>query len=135
MPLPELSGTATVVFADSSPNRYFAADASGRLALFETKQGSALFSLEVPGVVVDAEREGGRVAVLSLALDGETYRPAVTIFTNGREHARMSIGPSVGMTPPRLDLCLIAGRPWVVVGSTRWMQLLDWESRRLLAAW
>jgi hypothetical protein len=36
---------------------------------------------------------------------------------------------------PALDLCLIEGRPWVVVGGRQWLQLLDWAGPRLLAEW
>jgi len=46
------------------------------------------------------------------------------------------VGPSLAyLGQPELDLCLIAGRPWVVVGGKDWMHLLDWKARRLLAEW
>jgi hypothetical protein len=137
LPLPEPPGPPTLLFADSSPERYWTADASGRLALWDSKHGaSPVLTASVPGVVIDAALEGERVAVISVALDGHSYRPAVTIFVNGKEQARLSVGTSVvARKQPPLDLCLIHGRPWVVVGGTRWVQLLDWESRRLLAEW
>ncbi len=135
-PFPELPGPATILFADSAPARYWAGDASGRLALWDPKQGaSPLFTASVPGVVIDAAQEGDRVAVLSVQLDSRGYLPTVTIFSNGKEVGRMNTGPSITRQQPLLDVCLVAGRPWVVVGSRLWLQLLDWESRRLLAEW
>jgi hypothetical protein len=96
---------------------------------------AALPASSVAGVLIDRASDGDKVAVLSVALDGQSYRPTVTIFSGKKELGRLSIGPSVARTQPELDLCLIPGRPWVVVGGTRWLQLLDWESRRLLAEW
>lgn len=126
---------ATLLFADSSADRYFAADASGKLVLWDRNQSAAIATPSVPGVVMDAAIEGDRVAVLSMALLDGRYQPTVTIFSNGKEQLHIDVGPSFGRTQPIYDLCLVAGRPWVVVGSTRWMQLLDWETRRLLAEW
>jgi hypothetical protein len=127
----------TVFFADAAPDRYWAADASGQLALWDRKQSSSpIATAKVPGVVIEAAHEGDRVAVLSMDLGGPGYLPHVTIFSNGKEQARLPIGPSIGARgQPKLDLCLVAGRPWVAVGGTLWMQLLDWESRRLLSEW
>jgi hypothetical protein len=134
-PLP-VSSPATILFADSSPDRHWTADASGRLALFDQKQGEApIVTSNVRGVVIDAALAGDEVAVLGMDTDGQSYRPTVVIFSNGKERARLEIGPSFTRTPPELDLCLIAGHPWVLVGSKRWMQLIDWESGRLLAEW
>jgi hypothetical protein len=137
VPVSEPSGRAVLLFADASPDRYWAADASGHLALWDRKQGHApLATPSVPGVVIDAAHEGERVAVLSMSLVGDSYLPAVTLFANGREQARIDIGASIGARgQPKLDLCVVTGRPWVIVGSTLWMQLVDWESRRLLAEW
>jgi hypothetical protein len=137
IPSSQPSAPVAILFGDSSPDRHWTADASGKLALWDAKQGGTpIFTSSVPGVVIDAVQEGERVAVLSMDLDAQGYRPTVTIFSNGKEQGRLSVGASVGARgQPQLDLCLIAGRPWVVVGGTRWMQLLDWESRRLLAEW
>jgi hypothetical protein len=69
-------------------------------------------------------------------LVGQSYLSTVTIFSYGKERARLNIAPSIASRgQPKLDLCLIAGRPWVVVGNTLWMQLIDWDSQRLLAEW
>ena len=115
----------------------WAADASGKLGLWDFKHAVApVLTSSVPGVVIDAAAEGDRVAVLSIELTGDSYRPAVAIFANGKEEARLSLGPNIGLTSqPKLDLCLIAGRPWVVVGGRQWLQLFDWSTRRLLAEW
>ena len=136
-PFPRLSAPATVLFADVSPRRYWAADASGGLGLWEPKEGaSAIFTSRVPGVVIDTAGEGERVAVLSMDLVGDDYRPTVTIFSSGKQQAQLNLGPSLASQgQPKLDLCLIAGRPWVVVGGMQWLQLLDWDSRRLLSEW
>ena len=134
-PVP-VSSPATILFGDSSPDRHWTADASGRLALFDQKQGdSPIFTSSVRGVVIDAALASDKVAVLGMDTDGQSYRPTVAIFSNGKERARLEIGPSFARTPPELDLCLIAGHPWVLVGGRRWMQLIDWESGRLLAEW
>jgi hypothetical protein len=135
--LPQLSAQPTLLFADASPQRYWAADASGKLGLWDFKDAAApVLTSSVPGVVIDAAAEGDRVAVLSIELTGDSYRPAVAIFANGKEEARLSLGPNIGLTSqPKLDLCLIAGRPWVVVGGRQWLQLFDWSTRRLLAEW
>ena len=131
-----LSPTSAILFGDSNPARHWTADASGHLALWDEKQGaSPIFNSNVPGVVIDAAVEGDRVAVLSLDSDGQSYRPTVTIFSNAKEHARLPIGPSFARTQPELDLCLIAGLPWVLIGGRSWMQLIDSESGRLLAEW
>jgi hypothetical protein len=136
LPFPESPDRATILFADSAAARYWSGDASGRVALWGLgKSASPLASAGVPGVIIDAAQEGERVAVLSLKLDGKGYVPSVTIFTNGKELARVDTGPTGSRQLPELDLCLIAGRPWVVVGTRRWLQLIDWESRRLLAEW
>jgi hypothetical protein len=134
-PLPELPGAATALFADASPGRYWVGGASGGVALWDLAQGgSPVFSATVPGVVIDSARDGDRVAVLSLVLAAQGYVPTVTIFANGKELGRVDTGPS-GRQQPELDVCLVTGRPWVVVGSRRWLQLIDWESSRLLAEW
>jgi hypothetical protein len=136
VPFSEPSGPATLLFADSSADRYWAADASGKLALWDRNQaGSPISSASVPGVVIDTALEGDRVAVLSVALIDGRYQPRVTIYSNGREQRHVDIGPHFGRTQPTVDLCLVVGRPWIVVGGTRWMQLLDLETRRLLAEW
>lgn len=136
IPFRQFSGTATTLFADSAASRYWAADASGKLALLDLEGTSSPFTASVPGVVIDTAVEGDRVAVLSLELVGQSYAPTVTVFSNGKEQARMSIGTNVAArAQPKLDLCLIAGRPWVVVGNAGGLQLLDWSSRRLLAEW
>jgi len=135
--LPTSAEAATLLFPDVSPQRYWTADAQGNLALWERKPGnSPLFSARVPGAVVDVSVEGGRVAVLSILAVGPSYRPTVTIFAEGQQQGQLR--PS--WTPaasgqPKLDLCLIPGRPWVVVGGMQWMQLLDWETPRLLSEW
>ncbi len=137
VPFSEPSGPAVILFADAAPDRFWSADASGKLALFDQKQGAApMFTANVPGVVLDTTTEGDRVGVLSLEVVEQSYRPTVTIFSNGKEQARLPLGPSFGAREqPVLDLCLVSGRPWFVVGGTRWLQLLDWESHRLLAEW
>jgi hypothetical protein len=134
---PELSARASILFADALPARFWAANRAGKLDLWDPSQSdSPTFSSSVPGVVIDAAKEGERVAVLSVELDGQGYQPAVTIFSNGKQHGQLETGLSIGSRgQPKLDLCLVPGRPWVVVGGTQWLQLLDWETRRLLAEW
>jgi hypothetical protein len=136
-PFPDLITTPTLLFADASPARYWAADASGNLRRSDfEKRDSPVVTARVPGVVIDVATEGERVAVLSLELQGQSYRPSVTIFERGEQRGRLSIGPSVATgAQPQLDLCLIGGRPWIVVGSRHWLQLLDWSAPRLLAEW
>jgi hypothetical protein len=86
--------------------------------------------------VIDAAQEGERVAVLSMELVENTYQPTATIFSNGKQLLWLAIGRSIGSREqPKLDLCLVPGRPWIVVGGMLWVQLIDWESRRLLAEW
>jgi hypothetical protein len=136
-PLPELSGPVTILFPDSSASRYWAADASGKLGLWDRRQGPApVLTTSVPGLVIDTAEDGARVAVLSIDLVGHSYRPTVTVFSEGKQQGRLDIGPSFARPEqPELDLCLIRGLPWVVVGGKYWLQLLDWSSRRLLAEW
>ncbi len=136
IPFPERPEPTTILFADAKPDRYWTGDASGRVILWDPKQSaSPVFSASVPGVVIDSTLDGERVAVLSLSLDAQGYVPTVTIFANGKEVGRVDTGPTGARQQPELDLCLIAGQPWVVVGTRRWLQLIDWESRRLLAEW
>lgn len=133
----EVSPRAAVLFVDPSPDRFWLANAAGKLDLWDRKQSaSPTFSSAVPGVVIDAAQEGERVAVLSVQLNGQSYQPTVTVFSNGKQLGRLELGLSIGVrAQPRLDLCLMAGRPWVAVGGTQWLQLLDWETHRLLAEW
>jgi hypothetical protein len=135
--LPPASGSAALVFRDSSPDRYWTADASGTLRLKNRDRPEPpVFTSRVPGVVIDSAVEGDDVAVLSMALEGNGYRPTVTIFSKGRERGRLRLGPSVAsFGQPELDLCLLAGRPWLVVGGRQWLELFDWSGPRLLAQW
>jgi len=136
IPFRQFSGPATTLFADASASRYWAADASGKLALLDQEGASPLATSRVPGVVIDAAVEGDKVAVLSVELVAQSYAPTVTVFSNGKEQARLRIGANVAARgQPQLDLCLIAGRPWVLVANATKLQLLDWSSHRLLAEW
>ena len=135
--LPKPAEAAALLFPDVSPERYWAADAQGNLTLWQRKPSETpLFSARVPGAVIDASVEGGRVAVLSIEAAGPSYRPFVTIFADGQQigQLRPAWTPASG-GQPKLDLCLIPGRPWVVVGGTKWMQLHDWQTPRLLSEW
>ena len=135
--VPKPSEPATLVFPDVVADRYWAADALGNLGVWDRKQGGApMFSARVPGTVIDVALEGARVAVLSIDVVGQSYRPTVTVFSEGRERSRRRVsGTPAAAGPPELDLCLIPGRPWVDVGGKRWMQLVDWETPRLLSEW
>ncbi|HEU5074816.1 MAG TPA: hypothetical protein VFU02_11590 [Polyangiaceae bacterium] len=137
VPLPKLAETATLLFPDVTPERYWAADARGNVGLWDPERGTTpLFSARVPGAVIDVALEGARVAVLSIEAAGQNYQPTVTVFSEGRELGRRRVSGTPALHgQPKLDLCLIPGRPWVVVGGTRWMQLVDWETPRLLAEW
>lgn len=135
-PLPNAPGPAVLLFADAYPDRYWAADAAGGLTFWDPKQrAEPMFSTRLPGVVIDSAVEGDRVAVLSLARTDRSYLPVVTIFSGNKQIGQVDTGPSISRQQPQVDLCLIAGKPWVLVGTKRWMQLLDWEARRLLAEW
>ena len=136
-PFPALSKPPTILFADPTPNRYWAADSSGALALWDLKGPEApVFSSRVPGVVIDVATQGEEVAVLSMELAEASYRSTLTIFSKGKQQGRLSIAPSVAAHgQPKLDVCLLAGRPWAVVGGRHWLQLLDWTAPRLLAEW
>lgn len=140
---PKLPEPAKLIFPDVSRDRYWAADALGNLGLWDHKRGSAgpgraapVFSARVPGAVIDVALEGGRIAVLSIEARDQAYRPTVTIFAEAKEQAqrRVSWTPAAS-GQPQVDLCLIPGRPWVVVGGKRWLQLVDWQTPRLLAEW
>jgi hypothetical protein len=135
--LPELSAAATLIFADPSKDRYWAADAEGNLGLWDRTKGiDPVLTTRVVGAVIDVAREGDRIAVLSMAKSVRKYRPTVTVFSGGQEQAQLRIGESLTSRPePRLDVCLIADRPWVVVGGRSWLQVLDWSGPRLLAEW
>lgn len=133
---PTLPESMSVLFGDASESRYWTADDGGRLKLWERANSEApVATSDVPGVVIDAAREGARVAVLSLELDNNSYQPTVTVFIDGRQQARVRIGPTDSSAQPAFDLCLLPGRPWVVVGGRHWLQLLDWSAPRLLAEW
>jgi hypothetical protein len=134
---PRLSTPIALLFADTDPGRYWGADAQGHLGLWDLRKGdSPVATAKVPGIVIDVARDGARVAVLSLELTGQNYQPIATIFEDGRQRGQLSIGPSVASgVQPQLDLCLIADRPWIVVGGKYWLQLLDWSTPRLLAEW
>lgn len=86
--------------------------------------------------MIDTATEGDRVAVLSLELVGRDYRPTVSIFSKAGQTHRLNVAATdASEGPPELDLCLVPARPWVVVGTRRWLQLLDWDPPRLLAEW
>lgn len=136
-PFPAPSQPATGLFADPTPDRYWLADASGALVLWDRKRAeSPVFSSRVPGVVIDVASEGQRVAVLSMELAGASYRSTLSIFSKGEQKGQLSVAPTVAASgQPKLDVCLIPGRPWAVVGGKHWLQLLDWSAPRLLAEW
>jgi hypothetical protein len=136
-PLATVPGAATSLFADPVQDRYWTADAAGKLNLWDlTGAGTPLLSSQVGGVVIDAAVQGTTLAVLSIELIGQNYQPSVTIFVKGEQVKRVSLAPSVASAgQPKLDVCLLPDRPWVVVGGKRWLQLLDWSAPRLLAEW
>jgi hypothetical protein len=135
-PAIELPEAATLLFADSDADRRWTADAEGHLALWKGAGDEPISTAQVPGIVIDAAHEGSRVAVLSMQLRGKDYQPSVTVFSDGRKETVLPIGPSAAANgQPALDLCVIPGRPWVVVGGRHWLQLLDWSGPRLLAEW
>lgn len=128
---------ATVlVFADPSPENYWLATGTGGLERWGLDGAAPTVAARVPGVAMETAVEGTRLVVLSLQLVGESYRPAITMFDRGRQVRQIEVAPSeASLGQPKLDLCLISGRPWVVVGSTQWLQLLDLDGPRLLAEW
>jgi hypothetical protein len=136
-PVPPLSKPGTLLFADASPDRYWTADPLEGVALRNLgKPEPPVLKDPVPGVVIDAAIEGDRVAVLSMELKNQAYRPSVSVFSKGQQAGQLNIGPSAAhLGQPPLDVCLIEGRPWVVVGGRHWLQLLDWTGPRLLAEW
>lgn len=136
-PFPKLPQPLAVLFADALASRYWVADASGNLQLWDRgKHGSPVFTSRVPGVVIDTAVEGKLVAVLSMELRGYDYQPFVTIFADGKQQGQLTIGPSIARHgQPEIDVCLISGRPWVVVGGRHWVHVLDWRTPRLLAEW
>ena len=86
--------------------------------------------------MIDVASEGDRIAVLSMAKSARKYRPTITIFSGGIQRAQLRMGETLTAHPePQLDVCLITGRPWVVVGGRTWLQVLDWSTPRLLAEW
>ncbi len=134
--LPAPPKGTTLLFADASPDRFWSADSGGNLGLWDGKQNAPITTAHIPGGVIDAAHEGDRVAVLSMELSGRRHQPVVTLFSNGRQEGQLRLGASPASRPqPELDLCLLSGRPWVVVGGPRWMQLFDWSAPRLLAEW
>jgi hypothetical protein len=135
--LPAPSGSATLTFPDGSPNRYWTADPSGNLGLRNRDRPEPpVFTARVPGVVIDSAVQDDHVAVLSMRLEGDSYRPTVTVFSERRERSRFDLGPSIAsLGQPELDLCLLAARPWLVVGGRQWLLLFDWSDPRLLAQW
>ena len=134
---PKLPEPAKLIFSDVDRDRYWTADGQGNLGLWDRKQGSTpVFSARVPGAVIDVALEGGRVAVLSIEAREQAYRPTVTVFSDGKQAAQRRVSWTPGSSgQPQLDLCLIPGRPWVVVGGKRWLQLVDWQTPRLLSEW
>jgi hypothetical protein len=133
----QLPAGTTLVFGDANKDRYWTADAEGNLSLWAWEAGeSPIDTARVPGVVVDTAVEGTRVAVLSVALIDTGYQPTVTVFVDGKQDGRLRVATSPARSgQPTLDLCLIEGRPWVVVATPHWMHLLDWATPRLLAEW
>jgi len=136
VPSGELGEPAIALWAGPTQDRYWAASASGKLALFDLKAASPLVSTTVPGAVLDVAVSGERSAALSLALSGPDYRTTVTLFTKAAPVAEFPLGPTFAIPKqPEIDLCLLSGGPWLVVGGKQWLQLLDWQTRRLLAEW
>jgi hypothetical protein len=128
--------SAASLFGDAAGNRFWTADALGKLALWEGEAENDVSGAQVSGTVIDVARDGSRLAVLSLELNGHSYQPSVTVFSDGRQDALLHIGPTdASHGQPTLDLCLLPGRPWVVVAGKHWLQLLDFSAPRLLAEW
>ncbi len=135
--LPKLVRSAKLIFADHAGGRYWSSDAAGNLNLWELHGGEEPVSTaQVPGAVIDVASEGDRIAVLSMTKSARKYRPTITIFSGGIQRAQLRMGETLTAHPePQLDVCLITGRPWVVVGGRTWLQVLDWSTPRLLAEW
>jgi len=136
-PFHVLSGLTTLVFADPSPSDYWTSDLEGNLKRWTLNDpASQPLKAHVPGVVIDTAVDGERLAVLSMTKDAQSYRPMVTVFVDGHQTGSLVLAPSAGnLGQPKLDLCLISGRPWIVVGGGQWLQLLDLDPPRLLAEW
>jgi hypothetical protein len=106
-----------------------------RALLYAPSEGIRV-SPNVPGAVIDVAWDGTTLAVLSVTLDSASYRPTVTIFARGVQQAQVNVAPSpASQGQPRIDICLLPERPWVVVGGEDWLQVLDWSAPRLLAEW
>lgn len=125
-----------LLFADAAPEGYWWATQGGGLERWALDGNAPTLTTQVPGVVIDTAVDGARLVVLSVELVGQSYRPTLTTFVDGHRSGQLEVAPSpASLGQPKLDVCLIAGRPWAVVGSTQWLQLLDLEGPRLLAEW
>lgn len=130
-------GEGDALFADPSPKHYWVARRSGALERWNVSSTeSPERESRLDGAWIDSASDQGRLAVLSLKLNGQDYHPTVTVFENGLETGRLAVAPlPASLGQPDLDLCLIGSRPWVVVGGLHWLQLLNLSPPRLLAEW
>lgn len=134
---PQLQPSAHLLLASTRPTELWTSDERGDLALWRGNRSDAPErTWKIPGAIIDVEKRDDTIVVLSLELSGDSYRPTITVITKGERVTQFHVAPSpASLGLPVVDLCVLRDRPWVVVGTSQWLQLLDWTSRRLLAEW
>lgn len=152
-PPPALLGALNGVWPAARLDRYWVSSDAGELKLFEQSRGEPLRrSHRVDGVPYAVDVDGERLAIVSVSQTGSQVDWHLSVIRGDETVARLELPMTLPLssdvtaqqtdTPSSAlddhdnrDVCLLQGRPWVLAGGKRLLQLFDYEKQELLQTW
>jgi hypothetical protein len=138
-PWPQLTRRLAALWPGSTQDRYWAADESGAAWQFELGRGEPrVMAVQFAGLPIAIAHQGDLVAVASAALTRGERTRELEVFRGQKRLAQLRL--PAGLTESRpaageLDLCLLDGKPWVVVGSRTQLLVYDYARRAVVESW